>query len=109
MAVTSEGTLSFRCSHSDKDWATNAKGYRFEGISVDELKASALKHPNRTVSVYFSGPHGKDFSFHHPMPLCDLRGFLVVITWTTNAVKLYLNGGLVESVEIESEGTDGNR
>ena len=97
MSTPNEGTLMFWLKHEHKDWSTNSEGYDFGSIEKPGISAKAVKHPDKTIELNFSGPFGQ-LSFRPPVPKCDERGLQVAITWKGPEVKLYLNGQLVDTV-----------
>jgi hypothetical protein len=97
MNIPNEGTFMFWLKHEHKYWTTNTEGYDFGSIKKLGLSANAVKHPDKTIELKFSGPFGQ-LNFRRPIPKCDERGLQVAITWKDSEVLLYLNGQLVDTV-----------
>lgn len=101
MGLAEEGTITFVLEHEHQDWPTNDQGYKFGTIDTGQgVKAGAVKNPDKTLELRVSGPFGRQFHFHRPIPPCDERGLTVAITWKEPEVKLYLNGQEVETQNI---------
>jgi hypothetical protein len=99
--TTPEGTITFWLKHQHPDWPSNSNGYYFGPFSHEDLSVKAVKHPDKTLELFVSGPSGRSFEFKHPVPECPPKGLMVVITWTPKEMKLYLNTKLTETRQIE--------
>ncbi len=58
------------------------------------------KRPDGMLEVTITGLFGQQFDFDKPCPTCDERGLLLVLTWTSSQLKLYLGGQLVETFTV---------
>jgi Concanavalin A-like lectin/glucanases superfamily len=96
------GTITFWLRHEHADWATNDSGYKFGVIKKDGIEASAVKNPDRTISVSLAGPFDQRFNFQTAIPPCEERGLFVALTWDNKEVKLYLNGQPIETKQAVS-------
>jgi len=91
MGIEQEGSIAFRLRHADRDWATNDKPYRFNTVEVGDIRAWALKRPDRTVEFHVSGPLKSEIVLEGKMPPISEQGLHVVITWSEKEVQLYLD------------------
>ena len=91
MGIEQEGSIAFRLRHADKDWATNDKPYKFNTAEVGNIRAWAMKRPDRTVEFHVSGPLNSEIVLDGKMPPVGEQGLHVVITWGNNEVRLYLD------------------
>jgi hypothetical protein len=91
MGIEQEGSIAFRLHHTDPDWATNDKPYRFNTIETGPVRAWAMKKGDRTVEFHVSGPLKSEIVLEGKMPQVDASGLHVVITWSQKQVQLYLN------------------
>ena len=100
MGLAEEGSVSFRISHADPGWATNAAGYDFGPIRQGELTVAASKRPDRTLELTVRGPYGESFLFHGPLGHVPPDGANVTITWKDAKVHLYIQGRLVQTAGL---------
>jgi hypothetical protein len=91
MGIEQEGSIAFRLKHSDKDWATNDQGYRFNPVQIGTVTAWAYKHPNHKVEFRLTGPLNSEITLQGDLPPVGEHGLHVVITWTKQQVQLYLD------------------
>ena len=96
-----EGTFSFWLKHRDPDWTTNSNGYIFgpfdSGVGI---VCRAFKHRDKTLEITLTRPLRVMQTFKVPIPEAGPEGILVEITWRDGAVKLHLNGELVQTVTV---------
>jgi hypothetical protein len=106
MGIEQEGSIAFRLRHTDPDWATNNKSYRFNTVEAGPIRAWAQKNPDGTVEFHLTGPLKSEIVLEGKMPRVDPSGLHVVITWSRNDVQLYLNAKPTGITKIPPPNTD---
>ena len=92
MGIEQQGSLSFRIRHQDPDWSTNDKRYEFPPFRVEGITAWAVKKPEKVIEFHVNGPFNAELVFDGKCPPVGSEGLHVVVTWSRQEVKLYLNG-----------------
>ena len=108
MGIEQEGSIAFRLRHADKDWATNDKPYKFNTAEVGNIRAWAMKRPDRTVEFHVTGPLDSEIVLDGKLPPVGEQGLHVVITWSEKEIQLYLNAkahGIVHLPPAKGGGT----
>ncbi len=88
---------AFWLQHDDGDWSSNKDGYYFGTIRQSGLAISAVKQPDGMLVLNVSDTGFHLFTFQYPIPACDGRGLYVEIVCEPEAIKLRLNGRLIQT------------
>lgn len=92
------GTVAFKISHADWDWAFNDRVYKF-GPCGDEktLDVVAIKNADRTLEIRVAFEHWWH-TFAGPTPTPSSSGEIhIAVTWDSKLIKLYVQGDLIAS------------
>ena len=92
MGIEQQGSLAFRVKHEDKDWSTNNKRYQFPAFRVEGISAWVVKKPDKVIEFHVNGPFNSELVFDGKCPPVGPEGLHVMISWSPQEVKLYLNG-----------------
>ena len=95
--ATPEGTVDFWLGRGQGEWWRDNTEYHFPEIHAQGIHVAAVKHPDCTIELAFSGPSDDPLIFRHRVPPCTPRGLMVAITWSPKEIVLYLNGQPVET------------
>lgn len=96
-----EGSVAFTLNHEHSDWLTNGNAYKFNPVREQGVFIQASKESDCTFRVSINGPLGHSLTFRHDLSELTTTKLHVALEWKDSAVKLYLNGNLVNEQKIE--------
>ena len=107
MSLQKTGTVHFKLTHKNSNWATNKNQYKLGPFHLSEnLDVVAFKKADRTLDIRIVFEHFAH-TFSGKLPSSTPSGGLpILITWSEKVIRLWVNGVKTNSAPFNPLSSD---